>query len=502
TFEDVFPTEVAPQLVVDDTEVAIFPALSSLTADLANDVGVRFDFDGDTFEFEDQRNWTDASFKSQSYPPRRGGMMTIRAGEHVRQKVTVTPIGSPPPATAAGGPIRIELGEAIGPVPPIGLGMASHGRALSDREIARLRPLRLAHLRADLRLADDYAAELARAVDAAKALDCGLELALHVADDADAHLAGLADRLGAAGARVDRVLVFHEAEPATERRWVELTRRRLRAVAPDALFAGGTNANFCELNRFRPDGAAEDGVVYAITPQIHAFDEQSLAENLAGQAETVRTARAFGGGRPVVVSPVTLKPRFNSVATSAEPEPAPGELPSPVDPRQMSLFGAGWTVGSLKRLLESGVAAATYYETTGWRGVIAGDAPSSAPALFPSRPGMVFPMWHVFADLAEGKDGAIIQSRSSDPLAVETLAVAHDGTLHLLLANLTPESQTVTIDRFAGGSVAARRLNADNAALAAIDPDRYRAQEETLAAAGAPALTLAPFEIVRLRASF
>ncbi|HEX5498739.1 MAG TPA: hypothetical protein VFX03_05910, partial [Thermomicrobiales bacterium] len=335
---------------------------------------------------------------------------------------------------------------------------------------------------------------------AATALDCGLELALHVADDADAQLAALTERLGAADARIDRVLVFHEAEPATDRRWVELARRRLVQVAPDALFAGGTNANFCELNRFRPDGSAEDGIVYAVTPQIHAFDEQSLVENLAGQAETVRTARAFGGGRPVVVSPVTLKPRFNSVATSDEPEPAPGELPPPVDPRQMSLFGAGWTVGSLKRLIESGVAGATHYETTGWRGVIAGDAPSPEPALFPSRPGMVFPVYHVFADLAECKDGQIVQSRSSDPHAVETLAVARDGTLHLLAANLTPEPRTVALDCFADGPVAARRLHAGNAAPAAFDPARYRAQGETLMCDGGLAVTLAPFEIIRLQA--
>ena len=94
---DAFPTEVAPQLIADETEVPIFPPVESLTADLADDVSVRFDFEGDTFEFEDQRNWTDASFKSQSYPPRRGGFNTIRAGERVWQKVTITPTGTPSP---------------------------------------------------------------------------------------------------------------------------------------------------------------------------------------------------------------------------------------------------------------------------------------------------------------------------------------------------------------------------------------------------------------------
>jgi hypothetical protein len=423
--------------------------------------------------------------------------MTIRAGERVRQIVTVTPSGAPPPAVSDEGPIRIELGKVGGPVPPVGLGVASHGGGLSAREADLLRALRLDHLRVDLRLADpDWPAELARAVDAAGALGCGLELALHLTDDAETQLAHLAERLDG-GIRVDRVLVFHAREQATDPRWVALARPRLGDAAPDALFAGGTNANFCELNRFRPGGAA-DGIVYAITPQVHAFDELSLTENLAGQPETVRTAQAFGGGRPVVVSPITLKPRFNSAASGPEAERAADELPSPVDARQMSLFGAGWTIGSLKRLIECGVSALTYYETTGWRGVVAGDAGSPLPQRFPARSGMVFPLYHVFADVAEWKDSEVVASRSSDPLAVETLAVAHAGRVHLLLANLTPESHEATIARIADGAVSLRRLNCEVAEQAALDPTAYRSRLETVVADGGLAVDLAPFEIVRL----
>jgi hypothetical protein len=497
---DAFSIEVAPQLVADETEIPIFPPVESLTAHLADGVSVRFDFAGDTFEFEDQRNWSDASFKSQSYPPRRGGLYTIREGEHVWQKVTLTPSGTPTPVTGEDGPIEIALGEAIpGPIPPIGLGMASHGRSLSAQEANLLAALRPDHLRVDLRLADaGYPAELARATEDANALGCGLELALHLTDDAERQLAKLAARLHEK-TRIDRVLVFHTSELATDPRWVALARQHLEEAAPGALFAGGTNANFCELNRFRPGGAPEDGIVYSITPQIHAFDELSLVENIAAQPETVATAHAFGGGRPVIVSPVTLKQRFNAVASGEEPEPAPGELPPQVDPRQMSLFAAGWTAGSLKRLLESGVNAATYYETTGWRGVIQGDEPSPVPERFPSRPGMLFPLYHVFADLAEWKAGEVIASRSSNPHAVEALAMASDGRLHMLAANLTPERQQVRIDGFSG-EVALRRLHAETAELATSDPRTFRSQFETVTSTGELTLTLAPFEVARLDA--
>jgi hypothetical protein len=213
----------------------------------------------------------------------------------------------------------------------------------------------------------------------------------------------------------------------------------------------------------------------------------------------VQTALAYGGGRPVVVSLVTLKQRFNSVATTAEPKLSPTELPPQVDSRQMSLFAAGWTVGSLERLIESGVSAATYYETTGWRGVIQGDEAPLASELFPSRAGMVFPVYHVFADLAEWKDGAVIRSRSSNPLAIETLAVASDGILHVMVANLTPHPQAVVIDAL-DGEIMLRRLNAETAELAAFDPASFRSQTEQLSSDRTVELVLAPFEVARLDA--
>jgi hypothetical protein len=497
---DAFSVEIAPQLIADETEVPIFPPVESLTVDLSDEVSVRFDFEGDTFEFEDQRNWTDASFKSQSYPPRRGGVNIIRRGERVWQKVTITPSGTPPPAADEGGAIRITLGDDLeGALPPLGFGMSSDDRDLSQAEIGLLSALRPDHLRVDLRLGGPaYAAQLARATQAASSLECGLELALHLTDDTDVQLRDLAPRLD--GVRVDRVLVFHESELATDPRWVESARDRLRDVASDALFAGGTNANFCELNRFRPSGSPQDGIVYSINPQIHSFDELSLAENIAGQTETVQTARAYGGGRLVVVSPVTLKQRFNAVATSAEPELAPGELPPQVDPRQMSLFGASWTVGSLRALLESGVASATYFETTGMRGVIQGDEAPAVSGGFPARVGMVFPMYHVFADLAEWKSGRVVRSRSSGPLMVETLAIGDDEGLHLLVANLTPVPREVTIDALVNRDIVLRRLNAETAEEAATNPERFRSRRESWEAAGTPTLVLAPFEVARLDA--
>lgn len=496
-----FPTEVAPQLIADETEVPIFPDVDSLTAQLSDDVSIRFDFEGDTFEFEDQRNWTDASFKSQSYPPRRGGFLHSGQGDRIHQKVTLTVTGAPPAVAAEQDAVTVELGDGTGRrLPPIGFGMASHGHPLSAREVALLSALRPAHLRVDLQLSSpSYEAELARAVADAGRLGCGLELALFVTDDAESELAGLAQSLSGGYVPLRRVLVFHEGEQATSERWVALARERLATAAGEALFAGGTNANFCELNRYRPQPAPGNGIAYAITPQIHAFDERSMAENLAGQAETVLTAREFTGEAPVIVSPVTLKQRFNAVATTAEPELRPGELPAQVDPRQMSLFTAGWTAGSVKSLTEAGANSITYYETSGWRGVIETDTGSSEPEHFPSRPGEVFPAYHVFADLAEWQHGELLASHSDDPLAVEVLAMRSEGATWVLLANLTPTDQRAQLGPLPDGEVRVRCLDASSAPLAMGDPQAFRASSEPATVAnGELDLRLPPFSVVRI----
>lgn len=496
-----FPELIYPQLIADGTEVPVFPPVDTLTVALAEGVEVHFDFEGDPFEVEDQRNWTDASFKAQSFTPRKSGYYQAKAGDRVRQRVTLTPVGTPSPVRVAEGPIRLTLGEPKGrSLPPIGLGVASHGHPLSTREADLLRLVRPDHLRVDLRLADPHHVRLLdRAIVEAATLGAALELALFVGDDADRELSFVATRLLGSRPRVRNVLVFHAQGQATSPRLTAIARDRLREVAPGALIVGGTNANFCELNRERPDRRPEEGVVYSINPQIHAFDDRSLAENLAPQAMTVETARSIYGDRPVVVSPVTLKKRFNAVASEPEPPLEPGALPPRVDPRQMSLLGAGWTLGSIAYLAGAGAASITYFETTGWRGVMETEAGSVLPGRFPSLPGMVFPVYHVLADLAEWKVGEVVAVQASDPIAVVGLAMRDAGGLHVLMANLTPEQHRVVVGRFGGSETRVRRLNTENALEALTKPGEYRAAS----VGGAPCdqemdLSLAPFELVRV----
>ncbi|MBI1928100.1 hypothetical protein HYR99_28130, partial [Candidatus Poribacteria bacterium] len=261
----------------------------------------------------------------------------------------------------------------------------------------------------------------------------------------------------------------------------------------------GTNAYFTELNRGRPPVEALDGVCYSINPQVHAFDNASLVETLETQARTVDSARQFVGNLPVMVTPITLKPRFNPNATGPEPEPLPGELPSPVDVRQMSLFGAGWTLGSLKYQAESGVYSTTYYETTGWRGVMETEHGSPVPEKFHSLPGGVFPLYHLLADVGEFAGGDVISTTSNTPLVVDGLAIRKDGVTRMLLANLTPQRQQVTIYNL-NAAVLVRYLDETNAETAMQSPEAFRAQagERLETSDGCVRLELLPYALARI----
>lgn len=495
------PTSVAPQRCEGGFYLPLFPSVSSFTVSLKNGIEVKFDFEGDLFEMEDQRNWTDGSFKTYCTPLSLGYPFQAHTGQSFKQKVKVTVQGCPTPGTVKSSTVQLHVGPSLRrPLPQIGLGVASHEEALSSHDAELLGRLHLDHLRADLHLAKDAGdRQLARAERECSLLNCGLELALVVTDDADRQLHSLASRLPLT-VPVSRVLVFHETEPATAAKWIEIARRALLPSIPNVPICGGTNLNFAEINRLRPDLSELDGVAYAINPQVHSFDERSLVENLEGQRETVTSARAFCGRQPIVISPITLKPRFNPDAVGPEPPPLPGELPSAVDARQMSLFAAAWTVGSIKQLAEAGASSLTFYETTGWRGLKETDRGCPLPSVFRSFPGMVFPVYHVFADVADLKNKELITCNSSDPLKIQALAVQTGQSLQMLIANLTDEPQECTVAPIGEARALVRTLDAIRAPQAMTHAEEFRSEAklEIPVCDSTLVLTLQPYSTSRI----
>ena len=431
------PAAIGPQIHLDDgTDLPLFEPVSDLAIAHVSGGVVRFDFSGDLWEMEDQRNWTDASYKSASTPAKLGYNHEATAGLLFDQGVVIRASGFPGSAgvqaetapSLTSGPLTPAVGGArdgtapsqitgsltlavdgagLGGqrVPAIGLRCADPGSPPSPAGLAVLRAIGPAHLRADVRLASaDAAAAIKYAGQRAAELDCPLELAVFLPGSADdeAALGRLRDGLAAlaAVAGLDRVLAFSDAEESSSALTVAVVRGALaRAGCAEVPVISGTNIYFNELNRHRLPPGHADGLAWSVNPQIHAFDDFSLMENLQAQPDTIATARSFAPGVRCYVTPVTLRPRFNAVAVTDQEFPA-GGLPWPVDVRQPSLFGAAWTLGSVAALAAVPTAI-TYYDTQGPAGVVESPGGSPNPAEFFSRPDTPYPLAVVLADACE-----------------------------------------------------------------------------------------------------
>jgi hypothetical protein len=413
------PHVVGPQAIENGVIYPLFPAFERLRLE-SRLLSVDFEFEGDLFETEDQRNWTDASFKTYSTPLSLGWPHQAHAGQRIAQQLTMRfDVPSPRPVRRPSSTaIEVILGDDTGrPLPPVGLGLSSDSSELGDA-MESVRTTRPTHLRVDLDGTGGWwPRELERAQRDARALGAGLEVAAYLEKDFS-----LLDALAALPAEViHRVLLMSPDGPLTHARLVAAARERLPTGVE---ISAGTDAHFAEINRGTSLPSGGDSLCYPITPQAHVTDTASIVETLEAQAHTVRKALLLGH-LPVVVSPVTLRPRTPLV------DPREGSR-TPPDARQHSRFCAAWTLASIKQLSEAGASSLTYFETVGDRGVV-------------PRGGGDAPVAHVLAEIATLRDGTLVASSSDAPLAVQTLAVRVAATIVVLVANLSPASRRVVV---------------------------------------------------------
>jgi len=332
----------------------------------------RVDFSGDVFETEDQRNWTDASYKTYSTPLDQPYPVDVRAGTEVSQRVVFRPeeLSAPqsPVYVIAQTEMKPEEEYCQNTTLRIGLGHRPDGPALTTDEAQLLQRIGLSHLRADVWLSDaHWQANLHKAVRDAHLLGLPLELAAFWGADAAAEARLLSEFVRNQRVPLYSILLFQESTSTTTDQLLDRIVPLLRHDLPGVLLGGGTDGNFVDLNRHRFNFGQVDFVTYSINPQVHASDNQTILENVAGQADTVRSARALSGDKPVHISPVTLLPRYNPDAAPSGARDVP-----PIDPRLSTDFGAEWTRQSIQTLTEAGAASVTYYETHGPRGLVNG----------------------------------------------------------------------------------------------------------------------------------
>ncbi len=429
--------------------------LKAMTHKVTKGISARVAFEGDIFETEDQRNWTDASFKTYCTPLEIPYPVALAKGEKISQKITISLDGDLSEATSSSDRTVLTLTKEKLPLPLLGVQVSSEMENLTDIQIERLKLLDLSHLQVDLALSDaSFVNKLRRATRQAVALGVSLQVVLGLGESPD--LTTLLQEVKELQPPVSYWMI-RGGDPAH----YSTARKLLDPIAGEAKIGVTRVTNFVDLNRARPEDTTVEAVGFAINPQIHAFDNASMVETLSIHADAVNSTRAFAGDLPLVIGPITLAPQLLDGVDQPGGPPAGGRLPTYVDPRQVEPFTAVWTLGSLKYLADSSAHSATFFETVGWAGIMDAADVSSRPKEFPSRPGELFRVYHLLREIAEFKGGSVYKTDTSDSLSAVALAVYKQGRLRVLVGNLTGEAQTITLRELSGDPVDVQILGAD-----------------------------------------
>ena len=467
-----------------------FCAIRAITHAVVPGLSATCRMEGDVFEMEDQRNWSDASYKTYVRPLALPWPYRLPAGEPFRQSVGLSLSGDLGAAAspAPEGEVALSLGdEPVGLLPRVGLLVTPEeaGAVLaSASRLTEVGPqLLLLHVDPTIGHGTDALRRLAAVRRLLPDAEAVLECVVPGRDDPAHELARVAAAVRAADLRLDAVAV----SPAVDRQstppgspWpdcppLDAVYAAARAAFPELRLGGGMFSYFTELNRKRPPVAALDFVTHCTCPIVHAADDLSVMQTLEALPFIVRSARGIIGEKPYRIGPATIGMRQNPYGARTYDNPDGGRLTmTHADPRQRGLFAAAWMTGYAAATAEAGLDALTVGALTGAFGLLDGTA--------------VRPAFHAARTLARLAGARRLACRSSRPDRVLALAAERDGRRSVVLANLTGEERRVAVP--AGFRTVATLDEATMPAAAAGDPPPTSPCPSTL--------VLRPYAVARL----
>lgn len=401
-----FPLRISPHQPAFEVSALSYAPVAGITARVA--------FEGGTWEMEDQRNWSDASFKTYVRPLAWTYPYVLKAGIRERQVVTVTLSGRPVSATPLVGrakvavqghvpPLWLRLDEAL-PV-PFQLPLPSLAYGLIVR--LRLKAPDLPHLAA------------ARDLAAREGLALAIEAILPTRDlEAEARtLLSLLDQLS-----VEALLLTAERDAQSRPTGVPIGEAPLSAalLILRAGFGGrigtGTPAFFAELNRNPPPSA--DFVFFGVSAIVHEASDVAVMQAADVLPAVLESATALLPGVGLWPGPLAIAPALNPAGGALVNTDGTTRTPmAACDPRHGALFGAAYLVRVLAHCIFRTEALAPFFV----------NGPLGMAGL-----GSAHPFAHVHAIVAKARGAPLLDI----DLPVPSLAW-DDGERIVILANPT-----------------------------------------------------------------
>lgn len=414
-YEKEFPSIISPHQPFMDIRKMVWPIDGEVKAEL--------EFEGDIFEMEDQRNWSDTSFKTYSTPLSVPFPVMLKPGDKVNQRVTMRLINSDRlPDADLEEDIKVIVGNELKSFPKIGTEFPGSGASAVELDLVS--NLKFEHLRVEVIFSNpSWKEKLKLGVEEAGKLKTNvfIHLILDKPDQWDEFASeNISDVTKIAISPLDRKAnldsILHYIVP------------KARQNYPNASIGAGYISYFTELNRNRFDYSQIDFVIYPLNPQAHSQDTLTIVENLPAQEDAVKSAINLANGKSVHVGLISIKQRFNPDAKSGKLEISDSRF----DPRHLTALAAGWALASIKYLSEGGAESITLFELHGPAGYVSGNK--------------LFPVYNALLSLRKLNPKRVIASWCNEPLVVSSLVVEDESsTRHLILINHSGSRKFVTV---------------------------------------------------------
>ncbi|MBV9733875.1 MAG: hypothetical protein JO275_13970 [Verrucomicrobia bacterium] len=438
--------------------------LRAITHEFWTNLKVTCRMEGDTFEMEDQRNWTDASYKTYVRPLALPWPYEIAKGTTIDQRVTLSVFGSGSNIERKEFAYSITLGgppswppDSIS-MPPLGIGLHPKDVDTTKENVAIIKEAAPHHIicHYDPRLGHNHS-DLKRMTEVGQ--EIGAELWLEFVVPSVENFEEDIREAGRGAAELGNPFSAVMVSPAPDLKctlpgspWppcppLEACYRAARKAFPGARIGGGMFSFFTELNRKRPPLDLLDFVTFTTAAIFHAGDDRSAMEGLTSLPALASTIQSFIDDRPYHVGPSAIGLRMNPYGEA--PMPNPGNIRQAMngmDPRQRGLFAAAWAVGFVAWFVKYGAPASalTLGGCTGEFGITYAKQDYSQPWF--DENGGVYPVYHVIKGLAGMRGQPVCKLLIGHYDKFQAIATARDGGGgELWVTNLTDQTEDIQI---------------------------------------------------------
>ena len=431
-------------------EMTHFPAMISPSQPAREISGLRYRIDGcaieiamsgDVFEMEDQRNWSDASYKTYCRPLARPYPYVVRRGETITQRIEISLLGQSRPARKGRRSLALQpssepLKEAV---PAVALAVEREWKHCLGDDLADVRRI----IRVDLRSDDLSVLE-----DASAPFD----LEVITDDEIGAAREGLRSLAGALArsnwvpghvlAAPSAYLKSHQPDgPWPVGAAPEEVADAARAAFPNSRIGGGVLTNFAEFNRCRPDPARVDYVSHGSSAIVHAADDESVFQTIEALPHIFASTRAIAPALPYRLGLVSIGMRTNPYGPGLnDNRERTLRTMTAADPRASTIVGAAWMVAAMAATKGFGIE------------VIALGSPAGPFGIVETETGRLRPGFHVVRGLHSlgGLPRASVDS--GDP-ALHVVAAFAGDVVRLIVANGGANEKRCRIPAGARGAI-------------------------------------------------